>query len=96
VAIGSARRAGLDPAAPGRRRAGRTRRAGHRRHLVGVLHRYPNGAGTKGFWHKELPDHFDQTRAWVQELSRMIGAVVPDLVSWKWQKSDRGGLARLD
>lgn len=171
------------------------------------LHRYPNGAGTKGFWHKELPDHapgwlprwdnpeadpgetrtylvvdepaalvwaanfgglewhpwtsrvgaphqptyalidldpgpatswddvltlarlhrtafehlgvtarakvtgrrgiqiwvpivtgpdFDQTRAWVQELSRTIGAVVPDLVSWKWQKSDRGGLARLD
>ena len=21
------------------------------------LHRYPNGAGTKGFWQKELPDH---------------------------------------
>src|SRR5204862_199307 len=21
------------------------------------LHRYPNGAQTKGFWHKELPDH---------------------------------------
>ena len=25
-----------------------------------------------------------------------IGAVVPELVSWKWQVSDRGGLARLD
>jgi bifunctional non-homologous end joining protein LigD len=39
---------------------------------------------------------FDETRAWVQELSRTVGAVVPELVSWKWQKSDRGGLARLD
>ncbi|GGQ75122.1 DNA polymerase domain-containing protein [Couchioplanes azureus] len=41
------------------------------------------------------PD-FAQTRDWVQRLSRTIGAVVPELVSWKWQKSDRGGLARLD
>ncbi len=21
------------------------------------MHRFPNGAGTKGFWHKQLPDH---------------------------------------
>jgi len=39
---------------------------------------------------------FDRTRAWVQGLSKAIGEVVPDLVSWQWQKSDRGGLARLD
>jgi bifunctional non-homologous end joining protein LigD len=39
---------------------------------------------------------FDDTRAWVEELSRTVGAVVPDLVSWKWQRSDRGGRARLD
>jgi bifunctional non-homologous end joining protein LigD len=39
---------------------------------------------------------FDETRAWAQDLSRTVGAVLPDLVSWKWQKSDRGGLARLD
>lgn len=39
---------------------------------------------------------FDETRAWVEELSRTIGAVVPDLVSWKWLVHDRGGLARLD
>jgi bifunctional non-homologous end joining protein LigD len=39
---------------------------------------------------------FDDTRAWVGELSRTVGAVMPGLVSWKWQKSDRGGLARLD
>jgi bifunctional non-homologous end joining protein LigD len=39
---------------------------------------------------------FDDTRAWVEALSRAVGATVPDLVSWKWTKRDRGGLARLD
>ncbi|GAA1833634.1 non-homologous end-joining DNA ligase [Luedemannella flava] len=39
---------------------------------------------------------FEQTRAWVEGLSRSVGAVVPELVSWKWQKDERGGLARLD
>lgn len=39
---------------------------------------------------------FDETRAWVEQLSKSVGAVVPDLVSWKWQKTERAGLARLD
>jgi bifunctional non-homologous end joining protein LigD len=39
---------------------------------------------------------FADTRAWTEQLSRAIGAVVPDLVSWKWQVNDRSGLARLD
>lgn len=39
---------------------------------------------------------FEETRTWVETLSRAVGAVVPDLVSWKWQKNDRGGAARLD
>jgi bifunctional non-homologous end joining protein LigD len=39
---------------------------------------------------------FAQTRAWVERLSRSVGAVVPDLVSWAWEKAGRGGLARLD
>jgi bifunctional non-homologous end joining protein LigD len=39
---------------------------------------------------------FSETRAWVEELSRAIGAVVPQMVSWKWDVHDRGGLARLD
>jgi bifunctional non-homologous end joining protein LigD len=39
---------------------------------------------------------FSETRAWVEQLSRTVGAVVPDLVSWKWQVDERGGLARLD
>jgi len=39
---------------------------------------------------------FDATRAWAEQLSRSVGAVVPELVSWKWQTNERGGLARLD
>jgi bifunctional non-homologous end joining protein LigD len=39
---------------------------------------------------------YEDTRSWVEQLSRTIGAVVPDLVSWKWDVSERSGLARLD
>jgi bifunctional non-homologous end joining protein LigD len=39
---------------------------------------------------------FAETRAWVEQLSRAIGAVVPDLVSWKWDVRERAGQARLD
>ena len=39
---------------------------------------------------------FDETRAWTEKLSRTVGKVLPDLVSWKWEKKARGGLARLD
>ena len=39
---------------------------------------------------------FDDTRDWVEGISRAIGSTVPDLVSWAWTKSDRGGKARLD
>ncbi len=39
---------------------------------------------------------FDDTRAWVEQVSRAIGKTVPDLVSWSWRKAERGGLARLD
>jgi len=38
------------------------------------------------------PD-FTTARAWVEQLSRTVGAVVPELVSWKWQVADRGGRA---
>lgn len=41
------------------------------------------------------PD-FDDTREWVRRLSRAVGAVVPELVSWQWHVSDRAGRARLD
>ncbi|MBT0993480.1 ATP-dependent DNA ligase [Cellulomonas sp. DKR-3] len=39
---------------------------------------------------------FDETRAWVERLSRTVGAVIPDLVSWRWEVRERGGRARLD
>jgi bifunctional non-homologous end joining protein LigD len=39
---------------------------------------------------------FDETRAWVEQVSRAVGAAVPDLVSWEWSKERRDGRARLD
>ena len=39
---------------------------------------------------------FHDTRMWVEQLSKTVGAVVPDLVSWKWDVRERHGLARLD
>ncbi|HWA66487.1 MAG TPA: DNA polymerase ligase N-terminal domain-containing protein, partial [Mycobacteriales bacterium] len=39
---------------------------------------------------------FDETREWVEGVSRAVGGVMPELVSWKWQVNDRQGLARLD
>ena len=39
---------------------------------------------------------FGDTRAWVEQISTAVGEIVPDLVSWKWEKRERGGLARLD
>jgi bifunctional non-homologous end joining protein LigD len=39
---------------------------------------------------------FDDTRAWVESLSRAVGSTVPEMVSWAWQKRERQGLARLD
>jgi bifunctional non-homologous end joining protein LigD len=38
----------------------------------------------------------EETSAWAEELSRAIGAAVPELVSWKWERQARGGHARLD
>jgi bifunctional non-homologous end joining protein LigD len=32
----------------------------------------------------------------VEQLSRVVGAVAGDLVSWAWEKRARGGKARLD
>ncbi|MEY2398248.1 MAG: bifunctional non-ous end joining protein LigD [Actinomycetota bacterium] len=39
---------------------------------------------------------FDDTRSWVERVSRAVGGTLPDLVSWSWRKAERGGLARLD
>lgn len=39
---------------------------------------------------------FDETREWVRQLSKAVGAVAPEIVSWKWEVRQRGGNARLD
>jgi bifunctional non-homologous end joining protein LigD len=39
---------------------------------------------------------FTETRAWVETVSRAIGATCPELVSWEWEVHRRGGLIRLD
>jgi bifunctional non-homologous end joining protein LigD len=60
---------------------------------------YPKTTGRRGIqvWIPiEVGPSFDETRAWVQQLSLAVAGVVGDLVSAKWQKEDRGGKARLD
>jgi len=39
---------------------------------------------------------FGETSAWVEGLSRAVGSLVPELVSWEWSVSQRGGRIRLD
>ncbi|MEO5840340.1 MAG: DNA polymerase ligase N-terminal domain-containing protein [Acidimicrobiales bacterium] len=39
---------------------------------------------------------FDDTRAWVEKLSHLIGNTVPEMVSWEWEVAKRKGLTRLD
>jgi bifunctional non-homologous end joining protein LigD len=39
---------------------------------------------------------FADTSRFVEALSRTVGGVVPHLVSWRWSKKERDGLARLD
>ena len=39
---------------------------------------------------------FRQTTDWVEQLSRAVGAIVPELVSWEWSVAGRAGKARLD
>ncbi|MEO8469873.1 MAG: DNA ligase D [Chloroflexota bacterium] len=60
---------------------------------------YPKVTGQRGtqIWVPVVAryDH-GQTSDWVEKLSRAVGAVVPDLVSWEWSKGNRGGKARLD
>jgi bifunctional non-homologous end joining protein LigD len=63
------------------------------------LRGYPKVTGQRGIqvWIPIVPGpSFAETRAWVETLSRTIGRVVPDVVSWSWEKSDREGRARLD
>ena len=65
---------------------------------LGVVGR-PKVTGRRGvqIWVPIRPGYtFAETRAWVEQLSRTVGKVVPELVSWKWEVKARKGLARLD
>ncbi len=60
---------------------------------------HPKVTGKRGIqvWIGIRPGYrFDDTRDWVERLSRAVGSTVPDLVSWEWAKRARKGKARLD
>jgi bifunctional non-homologous end joining protein LigD len=60
---------------------------------------YPKTTGKRGIqvWIPIAPRYsFDETRAWVEQVSRAVARAVPELVSWEWEKSARRGRARLD
>ena len=60
---------------------------------------YPKTTGKRGIqvWIPIVPRYsFEETSAWVERLSRAVGATAPDLVSWEWAKEARKGRARLD
>ena len=59
----------------------------------------PKVTGKRGIqvWIRIRPGpSFADTSAWVEGLSRAVGATVPELVSWEWAKRARKGKARLD
>lgn len=60
---------------------------------------WPKVTGKRGIqiWVPITPRYtYDETRDWVEAVSRAVGAAVPNLVSWEWVKSSRRGKARLD
>jgi bifunctional non-homologous end joining protein LigD len=60
---------------------------------------FPKTTGRRGIqiWIPVRPVYtFDQTRAWIEALSRAVAAAAPELISWEWDRSSRRGLARLD
>jgi len=59
----------------------------------------PKVTGQRGMqvWVPVKPSYtFEQTRDWVESISRAVGQTAPQLVSWEWSKRSRGGKARLD
>jgi bifunctional non-homologous end joining protein LigD len=60
---------------------------------------WPKVTGRRGIqvWVPVRPGlTFDDTRDWVEALSRVVASPVPELVSWAWEVRARKGLARLD
>ena len=60
---------------------------------------FPKVTGKRGIqiWVPIEPGpSYDDTTAWVEKVSGAVGAMRPDLISWEWKVSERGGKARLD
>ncbi len=60
---------------------------------------YPKTTGKRGIqiWVPIVQRYdFSETSAWVERISKAVGATVPDLISWEWAKEARKGRARLD
>ncbi|HEX9044905.1 MAG TPA: DNA ligase D, partial [Candidatus Limnocylindrales bacterium] len=60
---------------------------------------WPKVTGRRGIqvWIPVEPRYtYAETSAWVEGVSRAVGAAAPGLVSWEWSVSARGGRARLD
>jgi bifunctional non-homologous end joining protein LigD len=61
---------------------------------------YPKTTGKRGIQVWIPIEHgrydFADTSAWVEKVSRAVGATVPELISWEWAKEQRKGRARLD
>ncbi|HEX7474015.1 MAG TPA: DNA ligase D [Candidatus Limnocylindrales bacterium] len=71
------------------------------RTALGHLHvtGFPKVTGKRGIqiWIPVVPRYsFAETSEWVHGVSKAVGAMVPDLVSWEWSVADRRGRARLD
>ncbi len=65
---------------------------------LGLIAR-PKVTGQRGIqiWVPVRPGYtFAQTSAFVEMVSRTVGRVLPELVSWQWAKNERNGKARLD
>jgi bifunctional non-homologous end joining protein LigD len=63
------------------------------------VHGAPKVTGRRGIqiWVPVTPGYtFEDTRNWVEAVSRAVGRIVPELVSWEWGVKERRGLARLD
>ena len=60
---------------------------------------YPKTTGKRGLqiWIPVRPGYlFEDTRGWIETLSHQIADQASELVSWKWELSEREGKARLD
>jgi bifunctional non-homologous end joining protein LigD len=61
---------------------------------------YAKVTGKRGIqaWVPIVPQKYtyEDTSKWVEKVSRAVGAMVPDIVSWEWSVAKRGGKARLD